>query len=100
MWMSDVHSVGGYTFAASPFFPGPTGWQVLASMLAGILAVYCLMNLIGLPSQRLGIPFPAMARVSFGMIFNAGDRGWLIGVLAGGLLYRVFSARQTTAATA
>ena len=23
MWMSDVHSVGGYTFAASLFFLGP-----------------------------------------------------------------------------
>ena len=27
MWMSDVHSVGGYTFAASLFFLGLTGWQ-------------------------------------------------------------------------
>ena len=68
MWMSDVHSVGGYTFAASLFFLGLTGWQVLVSMLAGILAVYYLMNLIGLPSQRLGVPFPVMARVSFGVM--------------------------------
>ena len=29
MWMSDVHSVGGYTFAASLFFLGLTGWEVL-----------------------------------------------------------------------
>ena len=36
MWMSDVHSVGGYTFAASLFFLGLTGWQVLISMLVGI----------------------------------------------------------------
>ncbi|WP_336489007.1 NCS1 family nucleobase:cation symporter-1 [Methylobacterium nigriterrae] len=68
MWMSDVHSVGGYTFAASLFFLGLTGWQVLAAMLVGILAVYYLMNLIGLPSQRHGIPFPVMARVSFGVM--------------------------------
>jgi NCS1 family nucleobase:cation symporter-1 len=39
MWMSDVHSVGGSTFAASLFFLGLTGWQVLISMLAGIMAV-------------------------------------------------------------
>ena len=32
MWMSDVHSVGGYTFAASLFFLGLTGWEVLISM--------------------------------------------------------------------
>ena len=49
MWMSDVHSVGGYTFAASLFFLGLTGWQVLLSMVVGIMAVYFLMNLIGAP---------------------------------------------------
>lgn len=68
MWMSDVHSVGGYTFAASLFFLGLTGWQVLISMTIGITAVYFLMNLIGRPSQRYGIPFPVMARVSFGVM--------------------------------
>jgi nucleobase:cation symporter-1, NCS1 family len=68
MWMSDVHSVGGYTFAASLFFLGLTGWQVLIAMVAGILVVYSLMNLIGRPSQRYGIPFPVMARVSFGVM--------------------------------
>ena len=50
MWMSDVHSVGGYTFAASLFFLGLTGWEVLLSMIVGITVVYFLMNLIGGPS--------------------------------------------------
>ena len=68
MWMSDVHSVGGYTFAASLFFLGLTGWQVLISMVVGILIVYGLINLIGRPSQRYGIPYPVMARVSFGVM--------------------------------
>src|SRR5271163_4478870 len=68
MWMSDVHSVGGYTFAASLFFLGLTGWQVLISMLVGITAVYFLMNLIGRPSLRSGIPFPVVARISFGVM--------------------------------
>ncbi len=68
MWMSDVHSVGGYTFAASLFFLGLTGWQVLISMIAGIMAVYFLMNLIGRPSQRYGIPYPVVARISFGVM--------------------------------
>lgn len=68
MWMSDVHSVGGYTFAASLFFLGLTGWQVLTAMVVGIFIVYGLMNLIGRPSQRYGIPFPVMARVSFGVM--------------------------------
>jgi len=68
MWMSDVHSVGGYTFAASLFFLGLTGWQVLLSMAAGILAVYVLMNLIGGPSLHYGVPYPVVARMSFGVV--------------------------------
>jgi NCS1 family nucleobase:cation symporter-1 len=68
MWMSDVHSVGGYTFAASLFFLGLTGWQVLISMTVGITIVYLLMNLIGQPSQRNGIPYPVVARISFGVM--------------------------------
>jgi nucleobase:cation symporter-1, NCS1 family len=68
MWMSDVHSVGGYTFAASLFFLGLTGWQVLISMLVGIMIVYFLMNLIGRPSLRYGIPYPVVARISFGVM--------------------------------
>ncbi|WP_224789568.1 cytosine permease [Pseudomonas fluorescens] len=68
MWMSDVHSVGGYTFAASLFFLGLAGWQVLLSMTVGIKIVYFLMNLIGRPSQKYGIPFPVVARLSFGVM--------------------------------
>ena len=68
MWMSDVHSVGGYTFAASLFFLGLAGWQVLLSMLAGITIVYFLMNLVGKPSQQHGIPFPVFARLAFGVM--------------------------------
>src|SRR6201996_5600929 len=68
MWMSDVHSVGGYTFAASLFFLGLTGWQVLISMTIGILVVYFLMNLIGKPSLKYGIPYPVVARISFGVM--------------------------------
>jgi NCS1 family nucleobase:cation symporter-1 len=68
MWMSDVHSVGGYTFAASLFFLGLTGWQVLISMVLGITIVYFLMNLIGRPSLRYGIPYPVVARISFGVM--------------------------------
>jgi NCS1 family nucleobase:cation symporter-1 len=68
MWMSDVHSVGGYTFAASLFFLGLTGWQVLISMVVGIMVVYLLMNLIGRPSQKYGIPYPVVARISFGVM--------------------------------
>ncbi|MDN0075520.1 NCS1 family nucleobase:cation symporter-1 [Crenobacter sp. SG2303] len=68
MWMSDVHSVGGYTFAASLFLLGISGWQVLLAMTVGILCVYVLINWVGKPSQVHGIPFPVMARVSMGVM--------------------------------
>jgi NCS1 family nucleobase:cation symporter-1 len=67
MWMSDVHSVGGYTFAASLFFLGLAGWQVLLAMLVGILVVFQLMNWVGRPSQKYGVPFPVFARMAFGV---------------------------------
>jgi hypothetical protein len=70
MWMSDVHSVGGYVFAAGLFFLGLTGWQVLVALLAGICIVNYFMNRMGLPGHRLGVPYPVFARVSFG-VFGA-----------------------------
>ena len=83
MWMSDVHSVGGYTFAASLFLLGLSGWQVLAALVIGISIVNVLMNWIGKPSQQHGIPYPVMARVSMGVMganFAALIRG-IVGVV-------------------
>jgi len=83
MWMSDVHSVGGYTFAASLFLLGLSGWQVLAALVVGIGIVNVLMNWIGKPSQQHGIPFPVMARVSLGVMganFAATIRG-VVGIV-------------------
>src|ERR1700760_824784 len=83
MWMSDVHSVGGYTFAASLFFLGLNGWEVLIAMVVGITVVYFLMNLIGRPSLKYGTPFPVVARMSFGVMganIAAGLRG-IVGIV-------------------
>ena len=83
MWMSDIHSVGGYTFAASLFLLGLSGWQVLGALVVGIAIVNVLMNWIGKPSQQHGIPYPVMARVSMGVMganFAALIRG-VVGVV-------------------
>ncbi|MEI8632799.1 cytosine permease [Vibrio sp. PP-XX7] len=66
-WMSDVHSVGGYVFAASLFALGLAGWQVFVCLLAGIMIVYLFANLMGVPGQKAGIPFPVVCRLSFGV---------------------------------
>jgi NCS1 family nucleobase:cation symporter-1 len=69
-WMADVHSIGGYTFAAGLFFLGLTGWQVFLALMVGITAVYFLMNLISVAGQQQGVPYPVLTRISFG-VFGA-----------------------------
>nr|WP_238599199.1 NCS1 family nucleobase:cation symporter-1 [Corynebacterium heidelbergense] len=66
-WMSDVHSVGGYITAGALFALGLTAWQVLLALLIGITIVYFMCNLVSLPSQRTGTPFPVICRAAFGI---------------------------------
>jgi NCS1 family nucleobase:cation symporter-1 len=66
-WMSDVHSVGGYTTAGSLFAMGLTSWQVLIALLVGIFLVYFFCNLVAMPSQRSGTPFAVVCRAAFGI---------------------------------
>src|SRR5579884_918530 len=67
MWMSDIHSIGGYTFAAGLFFLGLAGWQVLLALIIGSFLVYFGMNLTGFAGQKLGVPYPVFTRLSFGL---------------------------------
>ncbi len=70
MWMADVHSVGGYLFAASLFTLGLAAWQVLISLVIGIVIVMFLTNWVAKPGVVLGVPFPVVCRVSMG-VFGA-----------------------------
>jgi NCS1 family nucleobase:cation symporter-1 len=81
MWMSDVHSIGGYTFAAGLFFLGLSGWWVLSALVVGIMIVFGLMNLSGYAGQKLGVPYPVLARVSFG-VFGANLPALLRAIIA------------------
>ena len=104
MWMADVHSIGGYTFAAGLFFLGLTGWQVFLALIVGITLVYFFMNLSGIAGQRHGIPYPVLARLSFGLfganipaliraiiaIFWYGIQTWLASVAVLILLLRIW----------
>jgi NCS1 family nucleobase:cation symporter-1 len=67
MWMSDVHSIGGYTFAAGLFFLGLKAWVVGVAMLVGIAFVYVFMLMSGRAGQRTGVPFPVIGRIAFGV---------------------------------
>jgi NCS1 family nucleobase:cation symporter-1 len=59
--------VGGYTFAAGLFFLGLNGWWVFFGLVLGTGVVMALMNLTGIAGQRLGVPYPVLARLSFGV---------------------------------
>lgn len=67
LWMSDVHSLGGYVFAAGLFFLGLPGWQILLAMLVGILIVNRMLDGVGIMGQRTRVPYPVLARLSFGV---------------------------------
>lgn len=81
MWMSDVHSVGGYLFAASLFALGLAGWQVLLCLLVGIVMVMFFTNLVARAGVDLGVPFPVVCRLSFGVL-GANIPAILRGVIA------------------
>lgn len=68
VWSNDIQSLFGYTLAASLFISfGLNGWTVFAAiMLAGFFVMW-LVNLMGEPSVKYGIPFPVMARSSMGV---------------------------------
>ncbi|QGF23370.1 NCS1 family nucleobase:cation symporter-1 [Raineyella fluvialis] len=68
MWMSDIHSIGGYTFAAGLFALGLGATWVFGSLVIGIALVFLLMNLSGWAGQKYGIPYPVLARISFGTL--------------------------------
>lgn len=67
-WMSDVHSVGGYVTAGSLFALGLAGWQVLVTLVVGILIVNFFCNLVARPSQQAAVPYPVICRAPFGVL--------------------------------
>jgi nucleobase:cation symporter-1, NCS1 family len=67
LWMSDVHNLGNYTFAAGLFVIGLSAWQVLVSLLIGFTIIFIGMNWMGYAGQRTGVPFPVFSRISFGI---------------------------------
>lgn len=68
MWMSDIHSIGGYAFAAGLFILGLGALQVFAGLSIGIIIVFFMMNLVGFAGQKTGLCYPALARISFGTL--------------------------------
>ncbi|MEP9395795.1 NCS1 family nucleobase:cation symporter-1 [Mesorhizobium sp. KR2-14] len=67
VWTSDVHSLWGYYLAASLFLFCGSFVNFLIAIGIGSLIIYVLMNLIGNAGVKTGVPFPVLARASFGI---------------------------------
>jgi NCS1 family nucleobase:cation symporter-1 len=67
VWTSDVHSLWGYYLAASLFLFCGSFVNFLIAIGIGSLIIYFLMNMVGVAGVRTGVPFPVLARASFGI---------------------------------
>src|ERR1700759_2764382 len=67
VWTSDVHSLWGYYLAASLFLLCGTFVNFLIAIGLSSLVIFALMNLIGYAGEKTGVPYPVLARASFGI---------------------------------
>ncbi|MEJ8809644.1 cytosine permease [Variovorax ureilyticus] len=67
VWTSDVHSLWGYYLAASLFLLCGSFVNFLLAIGLGSLVIFALMNLIGYAGEKTGVPYPVLARASFGV---------------------------------
>ncbi|KAB8122399.1 NCS1 family nucleobase:cation symporter-1 [Komagataeibacter medellinensis] len=80
LWMSNVHSIGGYITAGSLFAMGLPAGDVFIALVAGIVIIQVICNLVAQPSFASGAPYPVMARMAFGV------RGAIIPGLVRGII--------------
>ncbi|MGY4533454.1 NCS1 family nucleobase:cation symporter-1 [Pseudomonas sp. TE3786] len=67
VWTSDVHSLWGYYLAASLFLLCGSFMNFIIAIGIGSLAIFFLMHMVGVAGVRTGVPFPVLARASFGI---------------------------------
>jgi NCS1 family nucleobase:cation symporter-1 len=67
VWTSDVHSLWGYYLAASLFLLCGSFVNFLVAIGLSSLVIFFLMNLVGYAGVKTGVPYPVLARASFGI---------------------------------
>ncbi|NUZ08270.1 NCS1 family nucleobase:cation symporter-1 [Piscinibacter koreensis] len=67
VWTSDVHSLWGYYLAASLFLLCGSFTNFIVAIGLGSLVIFFLMNLVGYAGVKTGVPYPVLARASFGV---------------------------------
>ncbi|MBC2883877.1 NCS1 family nucleobase:cation symporter-1 [Ochrobactrum sp. CM-21-5] len=81
VWTSDVHSLWGYYLAASLFLLCGSFINFVIAIGVGSLVIFFLMSLVGNAGFKTGVPFPVLARASFGT-FGANFPALVRGVVA------------------
>src|SRR5262249_55733088 len=66
LWISMAHCIPTYRLAADLMVGGMNGWQALLTIGLANLIVLVPILLNAHPGTRYGIPFPVLARASFG----------------------------------
>jgi nucleobase:cation symporter-1, NCS1 family len=66
VWTSDVHSLWGYYLAASLFLICGNFINFIVAIGIGSLIIFVLMSLVGNAGVSTGVPYPVLARASFG----------------------------------
>ena len=66
VWTSDVHSLWGYYLAASLYLLCGSFLNFIIAIGTGSIIIYFMMNMVGLAGARTGVPYPVLARASFG----------------------------------
>ncbi|MEO6407267.1 MAG: cytosine permease, partial [Burkholderiaceae bacterium] len=67
VWTSDVHSLWGYYLAASLFLLCGTFLNFIVAIGLGSMIIFALMTLVGYAGEKTGVPYPVLARASFGV---------------------------------
>ncbi len=67
LWVGMVVCVPTYTLAASMIKDGMNWWQAVGTVMLGNVIVLVPMVLNGHPGTKYGIPFPVLARASWGI---------------------------------
>ena len=67
VWTSDVHSLWGYYLAASLFLFCGGFVNFIIAIGIGSLIIFALMSMIGYAGVKTGVPYPVLARASFGI---------------------------------
>ncbi len=68
LWISMAHCIPTYMLAGGLVAVGMNWWQALLTIGLGNLIVLCPILLNAHPGTKYGIPFPVLARASFGTV--------------------------------